>query len=533
MSFNSAITFDSGSLNATINDLTLDIPLIQDDKMVQSINPASSTMKFNMFLGVYENGFPVKKIRLEDVNGDPIELNASDATAIQGDSEKTNTNQNQGHHFFTNSDKDRFVILDPSSQNDLQTGYTDALQWSDEITVYIPSGEELLINGESRYSTNYYLEPVSGVLKVTRITNVSIHDQHTSYGDTVVTANAEEGELRKTITGSDDHDNLNITFKANQDYNLYFDDDVYNVKSSVENTATTKPYDILLAICKRFNCGIFYENDGGVNILRIDPIKYVREGTENINQYIDDLKSFKVSIGGDKFKNITLNNKNFNHFYDDESNEGRVIGSTTQEINPEGISDLIINFKSGVFYRSLAGSLLGNQVNENVNSGGVSTKEIAFTKNLFTKHQDIGLKFAYVDKPLFETRIKKPICMTNWQRLSLVTSTQRIYTLGVQHVFNGRLFNKNTANWDLLAEDTSGTTTDYYDFYVDDEKITYSDSPSIEFSMVVPTTNLGDLDFLFKEFTASRMVADTIVIKSVEGEVYEDNAYLNVKGILK
>jgi len=51
--------------------------------------------------------------------------------------------------------------------------------------------------------------------------------------------------------------------------------------------------------------------------------------------------------------------------------------------------------------------------------------------------------------------------------------------------------------------------------------------------MVVPTTNLGNLDFLFKEFTASRMVADTIVIKSVEGEVYEDNAYLNVKGILK
>lgn len=534
MSFNAAITFDSGSLNATIGNLTLDIPLIQDDKMVQSINPASSTMKFNMFLGVYENGFPVKKIRLEDVNGDPIEINASDATAIQGNSEKTNQNQNSGHHFWDDSDKTRFVILNPSNP-DLATGYTDALQWTQELTVYIPSGEEILINGESRYSTNYFLEPVSGTLSVTRVTAVTVHDQHTVHANTIVTADAGEDELRKTITGSTDYDNLNLTFKANQDYNLYFDDDVYNVKSSLENTATLKPYDILLAICKRFNCGIFYEFDSGTseNILRIDPIKYVREGTENINQYIDDLKSFKVSIGGDKFKNITLNNKNFNHFYDDESNEGRVIGSTTQEINPEGISDLVINFKSGVFYRSLAGSPLENQVNENVNSGGVSTKEIAFTGNVFTKHQDIGLKFAYVDKPLFQTRIKKPICMTNWQRLSLVTSTQRIYTLGVQHVFNGRLFNKNTANWDLLAEDTSGNTTDYYDFYVNDEKITYSDSPSIEFSMVVPTTNLANLDFLFKEFTASRMVADTIVIKSVEGEVYEDNAYLNVKGILK
>lgn len=540
MSFNAGITFDSDSLNATISNLTLDIPLIQDDKMVQSIDPSASTMKFNMFLGVYENGFPIKKIRLEDVNGDPIEINASDATAIQGGSKKTITNPNQPHHFFDNSDKDRFVVLDPSSDNDLQTGYTDALQWDDEITVYIPSGEELLIDGESRYSTNYYLEPVSGTLNVTRITNVSVHDSNTSYGDTVVTANAEEGELRKTITGSTDHENLNLTFKANKDYNLYFDSDVitgssdvYNVKSSLENTATTKPYDILLAICKRFNCGIFYENDGGINILRIDPIKYVREGTENINQYIDDLKSFKVSIGGDKFKNITLNNKDFNHFYDDEAEQGRVIGSTTQEINPEGISDLIIKFKSGVFYRSLAGELLGNQVNENITQGAVSSKEVAFTKNLFTKHQDIGLKFAYVDKPLFKTRIKRPLVMTRFQRGSLQTETQRIYPLGEQMTFNGRLFNKNTANWDLLAEDTSGNTTDYYDFYVDDEKITYSDSPSVEFSMVVPTTNLGDLDFLFKEFTASRMVADTIVVKSVEGEVYEDNAYLNVKGILK
>ena len=267
MSFNAAITFDSGSLSATIDDLTLDIPLIQDDKMVQSIDPSASTMKFNMFLGVYENGFPVKKIRLEDVNGDPIEIDASDATAIQGGSEKTNQNQNQGHHFWDDIDKTRYVILNPSNP-DLATGYTDALQWSQEITVYIPSGEELLINGESRYSTNYFLEPISGTLSVTRVTNVSVHDQHTSYGDTVVTADAGEGELRKTITGTNDYDNLNLTFKANQDYNLYFDDDVYNVKSSLENTATLKPFDILLAICKRFNCGLMTKRSQIVQTLQ-------------------------------------------------------------------------------------------------------------------------------------------------------------------------------------------------------------------------------------------------------------------------
>lgn len=534
MSFNAAITFDSGSLNATIDDLTLDIPLIQDDKMVQSIDPSASTMKFNMFLGVYEDGFPIKKIRLEDVNGDPIELDASDATAVQGDSEKTDTSQNGNHHFWSDTDKTHFVILSPSTP-DLQTGYTDALQWTQEITVYIPSGEEILINGESRYSTSYFLEPISGTLSITRTTSVDDHDSHTKYANTIVTNDTTEGELRKTITGTNDYDNLNLTFKANQDYNLYFDDDVYNVKSSLENTATLKPFDILLAICKRFNCGLFYEFDSvtGENILRVDPIKYARSGTENINQYIDDLKSVKLLIGGDKFKNITINNKDFGHFYDKENQDGLTTGSTTQEINPEGISDLVINLKSGILYRSIAGDYLGNQVSQNVNSGGVSSREISFTNNVFTKHQDIGLKFGYVDKPLFSTYIKTPQSLTRVNRPKLETETQRIYPIGVQHVFNGRLFNKNTQNWDLLAEDTSGNTTDYYDFYVDDEKIKHSDSPSIEFDMVVPTSELADLEFLLKEFTASRITSDTIVIKSVDGEVYEDNVYLTVKGILK
>ena len=115
----------------------------------------------------------------------------------------------------------------------------------------------------------------------------------------------------------------------------------------------------------------------------------------------------------------------------------------------------------------------------------------------------------------------------------MYTETQRTYENWFKMFFNGRLFNKNTQNWDLLAEDADGNTTDYYSFYVDDEKIKYSDSPSIEFDMVIPTSQLENLDFLLKEFTATIITQDTISVKSVEGDVYEDNAYLRVKGILK
>ena len=46
-----------------------------------------------------------------------------------------------------------------------------------------------------------------------------------------------------------------------------------------------KTYEVLLALCKRFNCGIFYEydSDNNVNVLRIDPLHLVRAGNQDIN----------------------------------------------------------------------------------------------------------------------------------------------------------------------------------------------------------------------------------------------------------
>jgi hypothetical protein len=84
-----------------------------------------------------------------------------------------------------------------------------------------------------------------------------------------------------------------------------------------------------------------------------------------------------------------------------------------------------------------------------------------------------------------------------------------------------------------MAEDENGDTTDYYDLYTQDEKIKFSDSPSIEFDMVIPTSELADLDFLLKDFSATRLTQDTIAVKSAEGDVYEDFAYITIKGILK
>jgi hypothetical protein len=288
-----------------------------------------------------------------------------------------------------------------------------------------------------------------------------------------------------------------------------------------------------VAICKRFNCGIYYEKSGTQNILRIDPLHLVRTGSQSINNLVDDLKSVKVYLGGDKVKNLTINNKDYNLFYDDENNIGKTIGSTTQEINDDGVSDLLIDLKSSIYYNSVSGDFVFNSDNENLVSGVISSSEISFTTNLFTKHQEIGLRFAYVDKPLYQTDIKIPFVVNSKSRPGIKTTTQRIYKNLYTMVMNGRLFHYNTQGWNLMAEDEAGNITDYYTFYSNNEKIRYSNSPTIEFDMVLPTSELSSLDFFFKTLSSTRINQSDILVKSAEGEVFEDYAYLTIKGLLQ
>jgi len=535
MSFSANIELDSGGSLAVINEIEYEIPVVNEDNMVGNIYVGDSNMTFNLFVGVFEDGSMVKKIRMEDVNGNPYTLEADRAAAVAGNSEKTNHGSGVTYTFFEETNSSKGVILEA---NDFPS-YTDMLRWDladlGQQEVYFPSGEEIIINGESRYGVNYFLEPVDGELRVRYSTDVTPHGSSHSDADTPVTSFLDSSAIRKAITRIPDYGQLNIAFIANANFNPYFSNDEYNIKESLQNTCTTTAYDVLLGICKRFNCGIFYEYDSvaSKNVLRIDPLHLVRSGVQNVDQYIDDLKSAKVYIGGDKIKNLSLNNKDFGLYYDDEDGDGTTIGSTTQEINTDGVSDLDIDFKTAIYYKSVCGDATDDTLNQNYVNGVVSEKEIGFTPNLFTPYTDIGMRFAYVDKPLYKTNLKVPFAITKYQRANLYTKTQRIYKDWSQFVFNGRLRHFNLQDWNLLAEDESGNTTDYYTFYTDNEKIKYSNTPTVEFDMVVPTSDLADLDFLLQDFTATLITQETIAVKEASGDVYEDYAYLTIKGILK
>ena len=77
----------------------------------------------------------------------------------------------------------------------------------------------------------------------------------------------------------------------------------------------------------------------------------MRSGSQNIDTLVDDTKSIKVSRGGGRIKNLCLNNKDYDRFFD--ANGDKVMGSTCQDINSEGTEEIKIDLDSSVFYKSV------------------------------------------------------------------------------------------------------------------------------------------------------------------------------------
>ncbi len=566
VSFNAGISLSSGQTTATLQSIKYEIPVIgQDDQMVTSIDLANpnSNMNFGLYIGVYVDGVIRKKIRLEDASGNELVLNAQNAIGSQGYSNKndyvlTSTNvfdykYCDGNAFTTGTDTGAIYAYNAA--------WVDVIGF-ESITVRLPEEEEIFVDGGSQYSINYFLEPIDGSLVVEYVDQYTYNPANPPFVGyfsvaTTTIATFEVYDIKKAITrigepdGSGDYGRLDIKFTSNADTFLYKTDDEFSIEDSINQTSPLTVSDILPAVLKRFDCGLFYEFDDSdpdpslhTHVLRVDPLSVIRSGSQNINDLVDDLKSVIITNGGDKVKTLTLNNKDYDLYFDDLDNNGVTIGSTTQEINQEGISEIKIDLKSSIYYRSVC-SEENVTYNEITNYDAFSQNELGFTENIFTQNKDIGLRFAYLDKPLYRTNLLVPYVTLKGFGIndSMKTDSQVIFSnfylpalttnIGGQHIFNGRLFHYNTAGWNLMFEDEGATTDSYDEIFADSEKILQSENPRIEFDMVVPTTNLASLDFFLQTLSATRFTPNGILVKSASGEVYDDFAYITIEGILQ
>jgi len=543
-SFGSELSFANGSRTQTINTLIFELPVVEEDKMVYKIFPNNSDMTFALKLGVYVDGVLTKSIGLEDSSGNELILNATDASTTQSNAIKDSSFVSSGTvGSFFGLTSGSVAYLDDSAY----PNYNDSLQWTN-IDVQIPQEDILLdVVGDSRYGLNYYLESVDGILDITYVDAYSAQPPSTFPGYTVFysssVSNADFGgiKIRKAITRISNFSDLDITFTANRDFSPYYPDDKFNIKDSINNTCDITVVQFLNAVAKRFGCGLFYEYDGSYHVLRIDPIHLLRTSSYSIDYSIDDLKSISISRPLEAIKNLVILNKDDGLYYDEVRYKDLTRGSTTQELNPNGTTDFELKLESSVYYKSLCGeeNFLSN---ENLNRGFVNEYDIGFTNNLFSQYNDFSIRFAYLDQPLYKTEIKVPYIVNEEVVPGLYTTTQRLYRnifnytssdeLG-KHVFNGRLFNKNTANWDLLAENESGTITDYYNFIKSTEQLKAKEYPSIKFNMVVLVSETNNNSFMFGKGILSYINGQKVLIKEANGTVYNDKVYLSVKGLIE
>jgi len=533
VSFNADIRLNSGSTSVLISQPKLEIPVVGEDKMVEGIFIGTSTMRFKVYVGVYEDGFMVKKIPLQDApQGNDIILDMSNVYATQsGNSNKDTNSQPYDYFICEEGHEGEGAILDVGAI------WEDVI-WFEDFTAYFPQDQEIFLNGGSRYGVNYFIEPLDGELDVRYARDFQHGGSHHT-----ATAYAQDmfgvGELRKLVTRIDNYGELNIKFNSNADTLLYKLTDEFIISESINQTCPLNVSQILTALLKRFDCGLFYEYDvtTSEHVLRVDPLSIVRTGSQDINNLIDDLKSVRISNGGDKVKSLEINNKDYNLYFDDLNNDGITIGSTTQEINTEGIVEIKIDLDSSIYNRSVCGPDASDMDgNQNFQNGAFNEKELGFTPNIFTKNKDVGLRFAYLDKPLVDTNLKIPFIKLKGDDQSgqMITETERIYIDLGQHTFNGRLFPVNTAGWSLMFEDESGSVTETYtNIFAASEKILQSENPRIEFDMVVPTSNLASLDFFLQTLTCTRITPGGILVKSASGDVYDDYAYITIEGILQ
>ena len=548
VSFNAALSFNSGNPSATLEGLKFEIPLVGEDKMVIGINEdvPESTIRWKAYIGVYKDGETVKKIALQDINGDDILLDQSNIGGLsQGFSNKSNHGTSATYDFFIcpvqGNGNHEGAILESVYENT----YRDTIDF-EPVQVYFPTGEEMMVDSGSQYSINYFLEPFDGELSLNIVTAYTQHGSHydSSAYDLLITG---VSDFKKAITRIDSYGQLDINFSSNADVLPYRTTDEVIIQDSINQTCPLTLSEVLTAILKRFECGLFYEYDSvnATHVLRIDPLSLARTGGQDINDFLDDLKSVKISNAGDKVKSLEINNENYQGYFDDLNNDGVTIGSTLQEINTEGIAEIKIDLKSSVYYKSVCGAENDSE-GFNSNFGAFSSNELGLTANVFTMNKDVGLRFAFLDKPLYRTNMLTPHVYLNGFRTDnkMVTESQVIFsnslittlsnTINGQHIFNGRLFSYNTAGWNLLFENEDGVVQDAYtDIFAVSEKILQSDNPRIEFSLVIPTSNLANLNFFLQTLSATNFTPNGILVKSASGDVYDDYAYLDIEGILQ
>jgi hypothetical protein len=486
--------------------IAVDIPMLRISQTnysaIKDIDISNSNAEFVVKAILWVDGYPTEPFRMCNPDGSVKVLNIADANIVNSDG-------TDGMEVSTGTG---FVNIHPSLADlKYQVRFNDAA-----VGDFIWEQKEYEILAGSVYGVSIEFEIISGNLRFEKVdTWNSVSGLMVPSTTSFVTAGSES--IGKMIYREDLNNigNLYLMIAGiNGTFNPYFGDDDVNIYQSLrDNDIEVKPADVLKEIIKRFNLSVVFDQNS--NSVLLDRLPDIREQntTTDIQNILDDAEQIEVDIIYKTAKSIELKGLDSLHFDD--------FGYDTVTLNTAGSDELKFSLQSRFFNESLCGDPVDIIVPE-----GFDQYEIGLTTHDFTPINDVGITFAYIDRPNYKTNIKRGRFIDKNDFKGIVYDTYD------SHTFDGRLVTSRNNSIKLYHFDDLGNQTDLYDFFVGNDNVVFYGKPKIRFKALFDKEYAYNIKDNYSIVTLPQVHCNGIIIKSVNGELYDTGVYSDVEGII-
>lgn len=468
--------------------------------IVHDIDVPNSTAVFNIVAIIWKDGYPTYSLRMMNTNGTPKNLDISDATIVSSN----NFNGGLQGRVSTN----QYYTLDNTENRDATIRFS-----ASDIGSFIWEQKEIELESGSSYSISMQFELVSGELRCEYGTDYNLGAGNYAFINTTAFKSVSNDEIAKAVFREDGStvSPLKVEFIDSQNFNPHFDGDDVNLYWSISDLDVTA-IDILKVIIGRFNLSVVY--DQNTSSFMIDRLGDIRSNnlSVDITDQVDDSEPITVDVVTKVAKSLEIKGKD-GLFYD-------TFGYGKVDLDPAGSDELSFDTGSRFYNQSLCGEEVETEVPD-----GYNKLEIGYTENIFTSYNDIGIVFGYIDTPQYTTNLKRPR-FTERNGVRAV-----VYETFLTQVFP-RFVGIKTGAMPLYYFDNNGDTTSMYDFFVENDNIKFYSRPKISFTALLDKEYAFNIKDNYAESTMGMINGNTIIIKSVNGTIYDQGIYGDVQGII-
>ena len=519
--FTAKVAFSNGTNNAVFSGLKYtilsseyDIDGIIVPTAVQIFTTSLANAKFTPYLDVYA-GFvtsssPTYRIPLLNSSGNEISISPSSAS------------------FATLGGIDY-----PTNFIDLPSGiepFRNTLEFP-SFTGYIDETKDYPLLGGTRYSYAISMVMTSGNLvvnhKSTTYGNGGVKESYTIAGG----ADLYAKDIMKSRVHGYSWFDLGVKLNNHSRVTATSINDKFSFQDSFNNNTSISAYDVFVDLLKRFNLSIMYDYRPGYDSFIVDNINDIRTADVLIDQYIDNLKEFEVSVSESAPKILTLSNKEFDGLYDVFEN-GLSVGSYKGEYDVNGKTDYEVSFISGLINpidKSVRAK--DDAFNDSilVRDGLISIQESGQIKGEIQDFEKIGLRLFYLKQSPTKTVVRYP----KWQRYNSFgqLSDQIYYKVLADVKLQGYPFNGDETHMDLRFATRNGSKLDAYYYLIESDKFLAAYNTKFVFYAAFPVLYFNNGFFFNKVMKIGSTGEKMIIVSFSDAKLYDDYVYGKVEAI--